>query len=90
MVRAPRSIGDYDAVFDPVRARRQTVSGKQLGDPVKAAAAMLRIVTAVERPPAHLLLGSDSLELVRGKFNAMQTELDQWEAVSRSTDNAVD
>jgi NAD(P)-dependent dehydrogenase (short-subunit alcohol dehydrogenase family) len=89
MVRAPRSIGDYDDLFDPVRARRQSVDGKQLGDPVKAAAVMLRIATATERPPAHLLLGSDSLELVRGKLTAMQDELARWEAVSRSTDSAV-
>lgn len=89
MVRAPRSIGDYDALFDPVRARRQSVDGKQLGDPVKAAAVMLRIATATERPPAHLLLGSDSLELVRGKLTGMQDELARWEAVSRSTDSAV-
>jgi NAD(P)-dependent dehydrogenase (short-subunit alcohol dehydrogenase family) len=90
MVRAPRSISDYDALFDPVRARRQAVSGKQLGDPVKAAAVMLRIATATEKPPAHLLLGSDSLELVRGKLNAMQEELTRWEAISRSTDIAMD
>lgn len=89
MVRAPRSIGDYDALFDPVRARRRSVSGKQLGDPIKAAAVMLRIATATERPPAHLLLGSDSLELVRGKLTAMQDELARWEAVSRSTDSAM-
>lgn len=89
MVRAPRSIGDYDALFDPVRARRQAVSGNQLGDPVKAAAVMLRIATAIEKPPAHLLLGSDSLELVRGKLDMMQAELTQWEAASRSTDSAM-
>jgi len=88
-VRSARSIGDYDALFDPVRARRRSVSGKQLGDPIKAAAVMLRIATATERPPAHLLLGSDSLELVRGKLTAMQDELARWEAVSRSTDSAM-
>ncbi|HET7155689.1 MAG TPA: oxidoreductase [Hyphomicrobiaceae bacterium] len=87
MVRSPRSIDDYDDLFDPVRARRRSVSGKQLGDPIKAAAVMLRIATAAEKPPTHLLLGSDSLELVRGKLTAMQDELARWEAVSRSTDS---
>lgn len=86
MVRTPRSIGDYDAVFDPVRTRRQEVSGKQLGDPAKAAAAVLRIATADERPPAHLLLGSDALGLVRGHLDAMQARLTEWEPVTRSTD----
>lgn len=61
-----------------------------VGDPAKAAAVMLRIATAIEKPPAHLLLSSDSLELVRGKLKTMQAELDQWEAMSRSTDSAMD
>lgn len=86
MVRTPRSIGDYDAVFDPVRARRQAVSGRQLGDPAKAAAAMLYIATAAERPPAHLLLGSDALGLVRDHLGVLQTQFTQWESLTRSTD----
>lgn len=89
MVRTPRSIADYDAVFDPVRARRQAVSGRQLGDPAKAAQVMLRVATAAERPPTHLLLGSDALQLVRDKLTAMQTRLDEWEQVTRSTDAPV-
>ena len=90
MARAPRSISDYDALFDPVRARRQSISGKQIGNPAKAAAVMLQLATGVERPPAHLLLGSDALELVRGKLNVMQADLAQWEQTSRSTDNPMD
>ena len=90
MARAPRIISDYDALFDPVRARRQSISGKQIGNPAKAAAVMLQLATGVERPPAHLLLGSDALELVRGKLNVMQADLAQWEQTSRSTDNPMD
>lgn len=86
MVRAPRSIVDYDAVFDPVRARRQAVSGRQVGDPAKAAIAMLQIATAAEKPPAHLLLGSDALGLVRGHLADLQAQLAQWESLTRSTD----
>lgn len=90
MARAPRVISDYDALFDPVRARRQSISGKQIGNPAKAAAVMLQLATGVERPPAHLLLGSDALELVRGKLNIIQADLAQWEQTSRSTDNPMD
>ncbi|MBN8747463.1 MAG: oxidoreductase [Variovorax sp.] len=86
MVRTPRSIGDYDAVFDPVRARRQAVSGRQLGDPAKAAAAMLHIATAAGKPPAHLVLGSDALGLVRDHLADLQAQLTQWESLTRSTD----
>ncbi|TCG03605.1 short-chain dehydrogenase/reductase [Paraburkholderia steynii] len=85
MVRTPRSIPDYDPLFDPIRKAREEKSGKQLGDPVKAARAMLSVIDS-DNPPAHLLLGSDALGLVREKLSAIGGEIDVWEAVSRSTD----
>jgi NAD(P)-dependent dehydrogenase (short-subunit alcohol dehydrogenase family) len=85
MRRSERSISDYDASFDPIRNARQSKSGKQLGDPVKAARAMLTLIESAA-PPAHLLLGSDALQLVRERLATMQAEIDRWEAVSRSTD----
>lgn len=86
MVRTPRSIADYDALFDPVRARREAVSGRQLGDPAKAARAMLEIATMAGMPPARLLLGSDALGLVRDKLAATEQQIRQWEALTLSTD----
>lgn len=38
-------------------------------------------------PPTHLLLGSDALGLVRQKLAAMSQEIDQWENLTRSTDD---
>ncbi|MEQ4309622.1 oxidoreductase [Pseudomonas syringae] len=85
MQRTPRSIADYDASFDPVRKAREEKSGKQLGDPRKAAQAMLQVI-ASPTPPAHLLLGSDALGLVRDKLNRTAREIDQWEALTLTTD----
>lgn len=85
MQRTPRSIADYDASFDPVRKAREEKSGKQLGDPRKAAQAMLQVI-ASPIPPAHLLLGSDALGLVRDKLNRTAREIDQWEALTLTTD----
>jgi len=85
MVRTPRSIADYDALFEPIRKAREEKSGKQLGDPIKAAQAMLAVI-ASDNPPAHLLLGSDALTLVRGKLTEMAEEIKTWETLSRSTD----
>ncbi|KVD42454.1 short-chain dehydrogenase [Burkholderia sp. ABCPW 11] len=85
MVRTPRSIADYDALFDPIRRAREEKSGKQPGDPAKAARAMLAVIAA-DRPPAHLLLGSDALRLVRSKLSALDDEIRAWEAVTVSTD----
>jgi len=85
MQRTPRSIADYDASFDPVRQAREEKNGQQLGDPQKAALAMLQLI-GLAHPPGHLLLGSDALKLVRGKFEQSLKELEQWEALTRSTD----
>ena len=85
MQRTPRSIADYDASFDPVRQAREEKNGKQLGDPQKAARAMLQLIDSAH-PPAHLLLGSDALGLVRGKLEQALKEIEQWEALTRSTD----
>jgi NAD(P)-dependent dehydrogenase (short-subunit alcohol dehydrogenase family) len=85
MVRAPRSIADYDGLFDPIREARRQKSGRQLGDPAKAARAMLDVI-ASDSPPTHLLLGSDAIDLVRQKWSLLGEEIDQWEVVTRSTD----
>ncbi|MCT6662813.1 oxidoreductase [Enterobacter mori] len=85
MVRSPRSIPDYDALFDPVRKTRKEKNGNQLGDPVKAAHAMLALIES-QNPPTHLLLGSDALSLVRQKLEALGKEIEQWEKLTRSTD----
>lgn len=85
MVRAPRSIPDYDEVMAPLRARRLKGSGQQPGDPAKAAAAILALVES-PNPPAHLLLGSDALRLVEQKLASLRADIDAWRPVTLSTD----
>ena len=87
MVRAGRSIADYDALFDPIRQARAEKSGQQTGDPDRAAQALLQLIAA-ENPPVHLLLGHDALKLVREKLTGLEAEISTWEEVSRSTDFA--
>jgi NAD(P)-dependent dehydrogenase (short-subunit alcohol dehydrogenase family) len=84
MVRAPRTIVDYDALIDPLRAAREGRSGKQLGDPAKAARAILKVVQT-GNPPAHLLLGPDAVKAVRDKLAALEAEIADSEAISMST-----
>lgn len=84
MDRTPRSIADYDAVMDPLRAARQAKNGHQPGDPSRAAQALLALVEA-ENPPTRLFLGADALGLVDQKLDAMKVERDRWDALSRST-----
>lgn len=68
-------------------ARLDAMAGRQLGDPDKAAAAILALVDA-PNPPLHLLLGSDALRRAREKLDAVIDEIDRWESVTRSTDHA--
>lgn len=85
MTRAERSIEDYDALFEPIRAARISASGNQLGNPEKAAAAVLAVVED-ENPPAHLVLGSDALRLISAARATVDDDIRAWESLSRSTD----
>lgn len=46
---------------------------------------MLAVIDS-ETPPAHRLLGSDALGLVREKLSAMAEEIQAWETLTRSID----
>jgi NAD(P)-dependent dehydrogenase (short-subunit alcohol dehydrogenase family) len=87
MTRAEHTIADYDELFAPIRAARIKASGNQLGNPEKAATAVLSILD-VDEPPAHLVLGSDALRLVTAARSAVDDDIRAWEMVSRSTDFA--
>ncbi|MBV8330684.1 MAG: oxidoreductase [Verrucomicrobia bacterium] len=84
MIRSPRSISDYDKVFEPIRAARVAKSGKQPGDPAKAGRAVITLIES-PAPPAHLLLGPDAFEFVDKDLHALRSEFAQWETVTRST-----
>ena len=74
----------YEAVGQSLE-RLGDMAGRQIGDPARAADALLEIVDA-ESPPTHLLLGSDALRRAREKLGVLIAEIDQWEALTRSTD----
>ena len=80
-----RQIDDYAATAGAWRSQARANSGKQPGDPVRAAHA---IVTAVEssNPPHHLLLGNDAYEGATAKLKELHKEFSAWEAVSRGAD----
>jgi NAD(P)-dependent dehydrogenase (short-subunit alcohol dehydrogenase family) len=89
MVRAPRSIPDYDAVFDPIRAARNAKSGNQTGDPAAAARALLTVLES-PNPPVHLVLGPDALRVLEQGRQSFQTDLDAWMGLTMSTDFPAD
>jgi NAD(P)-dependent dehydrogenase (short-subunit alcohol dehydrogenase family) len=85
MHRIESTIADYDPIFAPIRERRVDMSGQQLGDPAQAGRALLAIVEA-EKPPTHLILGSDALRLVADARSAFDAETAAWNELSKSTD----
>ncbi|HKQ23779.1 MAG TPA: oxidoreductase [Burkholderiales bacterium] len=60
-------------------------SGKQAGDPARAAQAIIRIVES-PAPPLNLVLGKDGLKRVRGKLEDFSESLRQWETVTAGAD----
>ncbi|OMI84684.1 oxidoreductase [Streptomyces sp. BBFR25] len=87
MTRTAQSIDDYDELFTPIREARKKASGNQLGNPAKAGEAVVHIAS-VEKPPAHLVLGSDALRLVTTARTAVDDDIRAWETLSRTTDFA--
>lgn len=86
MVRADRSISDYDDLMEPIRARRLAASGNQLGNPTKMGEVILQIIDVPE-PPAHLVLGSDALKLITAGRAATDQQIQRWAELSCTTDN---
>jgi NAD(P)-dependent dehydrogenase (short-subunit alcohol dehydrogenase family) len=84
MKRGEALIADYEPLIGPLRKARAERSGKQAGDPRKAADAIVKIVDTPE-PPVHLLLGTDALGFVRNKLESLTQEIDRWEALTIST-----
>jgi NAD(P)-dependent dehydrogenase (short-subunit alcohol dehydrogenase family) len=75
----------YAATAGARRALIAANSGKQPGDPARAAAAIMAVVDS-PAPPLRLLLGRPALELVRAKLAAMTDSIGQWEATTLGAD----
>jgi NAD(P)-dependent dehydrogenase (short-subunit alcohol dehydrogenase family) len=78
-------IADYDPTAGAVRRELQEQSGKQPGDPVRAANAIIQAVEA-PNPPLHLLLGKDALRLAHEKLDALRRDFDAWQNVTVGAD----
>ena len=80
-----RAIADYAPSAGARRAAVQGNSGKQPGDPVRAAAAIIQAVESPE-PPLHLLLGRPAYETTAAKFKEFSAEMEKWRGVSLGAD----
>ncbi|RAO78179.1 oxidoreductase [Dyella jiangningensis] len=76
---------EYDAVVGAAARMQRDYNGRQPGDPVRAAQAILK-VAAVAQPPLRLALGSDAVAAIAGADQARLAELERWRELSISTD----
>jgi NAD(P)-dependent dehydrogenase (short-subunit alcohol dehydrogenase family) len=67
------------------RAQLRESHGKQAGDPVRAADAIIKVFES-PHPPLHLVLGKIGLERVREKLKEHLRSIDEWEETTLSAD----
>ncbi|RUL94460.1 SDR family NAD(P)-dependent oxidoreductase [Verrucosispora sp. FIM060022] len=74
----------YEAIREMTEAHL-AMPGTQLGDPVKAAAAIITVADTGEAP-LHQLLGSDSYGLARNRVEALTSDIEAGRDLAFSTD----
>jgi NAD(P)-dependent dehydrogenase (short-subunit alcohol dehydrogenase family) len=79
-------IEDYRGTAEANKNNIRGYSGKQPGDPVKAAKAMVAVVES-ENPPLHLLLGAAALKGARNKLDILKRDFDAWEEITVGADS---
>jgi NAD(P)-dependent dehydrogenase (short-subunit alcohol dehydrogenase family) len=83
--RSAKIIPEYDSTAGERIRTINGISGKQPGDPVKAAKAIITIVKS-DTPPLRLALGKIAVDVIRNKIRLLEKELGQWEELSVGTD----
>jgi NAD(P)-dependent dehydrogenase (short-subunit alcohol dehydrogenase family) len=81
-----RRLEDYNATVGASRQILIESVGQELGDPIKAAAAIVSVVD-LPSPPLRVLLGSDALEYTLNKLREQQRQITAFEALTRSSDH---
>jgi len=83
--QSPNFIGDYEQTSGRRRREIAGYSGKQPGDPARAAEAVIKVLQSPTRP-AHLMLGREGLGRVEKQLRSILNELDLWRQTSLSAD----
>jgi short-subunit dehydrogenase len=78
-------IDDYAQTAGERRRQTRERSGKQQGDPARAAEAIIEAVSSAN-PPLHLLLGRTALELGYKKLVAVKKDFDAWRQTTIGAD----
>ena len=84
-IDAQPEIDDYSLSVGRTRGYLRDIAGRQPGDPVRAARAIMD-AAASEAPPLHLPLGNVAWERLRDEFRGRLAGLEAGEAVARAAD----
>ena len=84
LVLPERQIDDYASTSGQCLKWIQDMHGQELGDPNKAAEAMIEVVDS-ENPPLRLVLGSDALQAISDKLQFVSEEISAWKPISLNT-----
>lgn len=82
-----RTIDDY-AALGSVEDAYSPYRGKQVGDPARLAAAIIRLA-AMDAPPTQFLAGSDAVAMTGAALDARRAGLREWQDLSESTDHTA-
>ncbi len=82
---AAAALDDYAPADAARRQRLAAMSGRQRGDPVRGAQAVLALVDAAD-PPVRFALGPDAIDGLRAHAAALLDAADRWEALGSATD----
>jgi NAD(P)-dependent dehydrogenase (short-subunit alcohol dehydrogenase family) len=74
----------YKEVRESQAFHQTIMDGNQLGDPDKAALALIQVAES-QNPPLHLFLGGDAYDMAYNKINSVRQELEEWKSVTVST-----
>lgn len=85
LVKAEKSIADYNQTAHLIHERLASTNGRQAGDPERAAKLMWEI-TRVENPPLRLLLGASAYTLIERKLQKKSEEFALWKPKGLATD----
>lgn len=81
----PIEIEDYKETAGLNRSNIRNNSGKQAGDPKRAAKEILKM-TETAHPPLYLLLGTASLNAAKKKLEDMKANFDEWQDAAINSD----
>jgi len=82
------AVADYDGQRTVLRASFEQRNGRQPGDPVKLAEAVVRLASEAE-PPMRFVAGSIAFDSISAKLAGVQAELERWRPLSVGTDYAA-